>query len=411
MVALLDINVLRHALAQGAAYREISFASFSFLPLFFASLLVLSRRGLFVFVTYVFLGAFYLANGYAAYRWGVKLHTAVLGYALLITIASILVSSRFGLLVTGAVAAYIIPLWYLQFHGVLPTQAQTANATDAVVFSVMYGVIMVVAWLGNHEMERSLARARKSEAALKEERDLLDLKVEERTQELRQAQLEQVSQLHRFAEFGQLASGLFHDLANIVDANMRQGGMVMDSTQDAQLRMRRFMQAIRKQLDSQQVEESFSVTESLEQALQLLAYKALSRHVRVRFERPADSYMRFGDPVRFHQIVVNLLQNAIESFDPYKPGSDTADRLVDVHLHADDGTMILEIVDRGRGIPQELRAKVFEPFYTTRTDGLGIGLATVRRIVEEDCGGSITVSAGPHGGTLFRVTFPERSAA
>lgn len=423
MLLVLDAGVLYHTVTRGDAYQEIGFGVFSLIPLFFIVLYALSRRGYAALASYLFLGAYFLSNSYAMWRWGMTLPTAALGYAIIIFIAGILVSTRFAILVTAAVAAYIIPLWHFQLAGVVPTQAHTRDANDAVVFSAIYGIFTVVAWLSNREMERSLRRARQSEIALKEERDQLDIKVEERTRELRHSQLEQMDQLYRFAEFGQLASGLFHDLVNMVSAATLRAepAQVRDapreayrdpvprSVHDVQGRIDRFMQAIRKQLANQDAQESFSLVESVEQALQLLAYKALDRGVRMRFERPGDPLMRFGNPFRFHQVVVNLLQNAIECFEDDAPEDG---RQVVVRLRADGTATVLEVEDNGCGIPPELEEKVFEPFFTTRagTGGMGIGLATSRKIVERDFGGTIGVR-GNRRGTTFSVSIPAEAPA
>jgi len=63
---------------------------------------------------------------------------------------------------------------------------------------------------------------------------------------------------------------------------------------------------------------------------------------------------------------------------------------------------LLEIEDSGSGMPPDVREMIFEPFYTTKRDGTGLGLATVQRLVEQH-GGSIQVSSRPGEGTCFRI--------
>src|SRR6185369_9267351 len=115
----------------------------------------------------------------------------------------------------------------------------------------------VLAWLWNHEVEKSLKRARKSESELKEERDMLEITVEERTKALRQTEFEKVEQLHQFAEFGQLASGLFHDLLNLVNAAslIDEARVPISRASAMSRRVEGFMQAIRRQLNHQETQE------------------------------------------------------------------------------------------------------------------------------------------------------------
>ena len=63
----------------------------------------------------------------------------------------------------------------------------------------------------------------------------------------------------------------------------------------------------------------------------------------------------------------------------------------------------------GRAMPEAVRAQVFDAFFTTKSDGLGLGLAIARGIVE-DCGGSLTVRDDPAGGTIFRMALAKAPA-
>jgi signal transduction histidine kinase len=84
-------------------------------------------------------------------------------------------------------------------------------------------------------------------------------------------------------------------------------------------------------------------------------------------------------------------------------------RDIDVHIAAEDGHCRIAVRDRGPGIPAEVRERVFEPFFTTRTNGTGLGLAIVKRMMElQD--GTVTLTDRPEGGTIAEVTVPRASA-
>ncbi|MGD1003580.1 MAG: ATP-binding protein [Minisyncoccia bacterium] len=416
MLAILDAIVLFHTIQDGASYRDIPFAVFSVLPAFFIFLYVLSRRGFSGVASYLLIATYLASDSYAAYRWGVGMQMVLIAYALIIVMATILRGTKFGFFVTGLIAAFIIPLWDAQIHGVIATQAQRLSADDAIVFSVLYFLIMIVAWLYNREIERSLRRAKNSEQALKEERDLLEIKIVERTEELRQTQLEKVQQLNRLAELGQLSSGLFHDILNLLTALSLRADA--DEAKDPSLasalkttkQIEGFMQAVRKQIRGARGQELFSLVQGIEHTVQLVNYQANKEHVSIVFDHdPRTDIIHFDAPFKFQEIVINLLLNAIESYEGI-PGSDSRARTITIAIAEKNGTAELSVRDNGYGMAPEVRARIFEPFFTTKSGakGIGIGLPTIKKIIEKDMSGTIAVESKPGRGTLFTVIFPIR---
>jgi signal transduction histidine kinase len=107
------------------------------------------------------------------------------------------------------------------------------------------------------------------------------------------------------------------------------------------------------------------------------------------------------DPALLEQVLVNLLVNACEAS---SPGG-----LVELHVGCAEDTLRLEVRDHGSGITLEQRERLFRPFFTTKPQGNGLGLAVSKNIVEEH-GGSIEASSDPQAGTIFRVTLPRGEA-
>ncbi len=416
MLGILDAIVLFYSLKDGVKDQEISFAQFSLLPTFFLLLYTLSRKGFATLVSYLLVGAYFLSNSYAAYRWGVMLQTVILAYALIIIMATILRGSKFGFLITGVIAVYITPLWYAQFHKILPIQKQQLRSADGIVFSVLYFLIMIVAWLYNREIEKSLLRAETSEAELTAERDHLEITVKERTEELKRVQFEKIEQLNRFAELGQLSSGVFHDVFNLLsalslrpdDKNTEVAAPISKTTKQ----INDFTQAIRKQVNNQEKEEFFCLIQSIDHVVQLLAYKALKEKVLITIHAGGREEIKtFGVPFKFHQILLNLITNAIESFDSLDQ-QDLRKRRVEVTIYEEDNMVILTVADNGCGMSQDVQAMIFEPFFTTKdiSHGTGIGLTRLKKTMNEDLGGSVAVSSQLNMGSLFTVTFPLKYA-
>ncbi|MEO7730900.1 MAG: HAMP domain-containing sensor histidine kinase [Kofleriaceae bacterium] len=101
------------------------------------------------------------------------------------------------------------------------------------------------------------------------------------------------------------------------------------------------------------------------------------------------------DAGRIRQVVVNLLDNAVAAGPP-----------VTLTVRREDRRLIIEVADRGPGVAEDDRDKIFEPVFTGKTSGTGLGLAVVRRVVELHHG-TIAVYATPGGGATFRAEIPE----
>jgi signal transduction histidine kinase len=103
------------------------------------------------------------------------------------------------------------------------------------------------------------------------------------------------------------------------------------------------------------------------------------------------------DEAQLRQALLNLLRNAREAM----PGGGP----IDVRVAADAMSVVVDVEDRGGGIPEPIRARVFDPFFSTKGEGTGLGLAITRHIVEAH-GGSVTCEPRDGGGTRFRIALP-----
>ncbi|HYJ82635.1 MAG TPA: ATP-binding protein [Allosphingosinicella sp.] len=113
-----------------------------------------------------------------------------------------------------------------------------------------------------------------------------------------------------------------------------------------------------------------------------------------------------ADRVQVQRVLVNLINNAIESM------AATASRPRRLTIRAEpagDGAVLIEVIDTGAGIPPSDLEKIFEPFYTTKETGTGLGLSLCRTIVEEH-GGSLWAVAGVERGAAFRLRLPSAAS-
>jgi len=103
------------------------------------------------------------------------------------------------------------------------------------------------------------------------------------------------------------------------------------------------------------------------------------------------------DEAQLRQALLNLLRNAREAMAKGGP--------VDVSVVAEGMSVVVRVADRGGGIPDEIRARVFDPFFSTKGEGTGLGLAITSHILEAH-GGSVTCEPREGGGTIFRIALP-----
>ncbi len=423
LLFVLDLLILVRWINRGSSYTGVSFFAFSLILLVFVCLYYLSRKGYFYFASYILIAVYFISIVNVIYKWGVDLPGALLGLALVLIISSVLISTRFSFFFATLIAVVLILFSIFDskaiFHPNFEWRKSLPDAYDGVAFSASLFLIAIVSWLSNREIERSLARARRSEEALKSERDLLEIKVEERTKELKQAQIEKMAQVYRFAEFGKLSSGLFHDLINPLTAvalniesmkklpgeHFQEAKPYLDKALNASKRMEEFILALRKQIQKQETQSLFSLNEEIEQSMELLGYKARKSGVTMRFIAPR-KISTYGNPLKFYQIIANLISNAIDSYEDFHPAAEELKHIL-ISLHEKEGRAVVIVKDWGKGISEEVLEKIFEPFFTTKSKerGSGIGLATAKDIVEKDFQGDITVESKPELGTIFRIEF------
>ena len=112
-----------------------------------------------------------------------------------------------------------------------------------------------------------------------------------------------------------------------------------------------------------------------------------------------------GDPVQIQQVLVNLVSNALDAMRQTPPDQ----RKVEISTDGNgDGEVRLSVRDHGTGIPTEVQDRLFDQFFTTKEQGLGMGLAIVRSIVESH-GGKIDAENVADGGACFHFTLPVRT--
>lgn len=221
----------------------------------------------------------------------------------------------------------------------------------------------------------------------------------------------------KMASLGRVATGIAHEIRNPLTAvNMYLD--VLKTTFDRQTKMERRKETVDKlQTASNKIESvirrvmDFSkpsepkfvlkdINQPIEEAIKLSSVTLRKSGVMIDISLAEELPLCKIDPNLIEEIVLNLLNNAAEAMKNME-----RDKKIEVSSSREEKFVLVRIADSGPGVPLELRSKVFEPFYTTKKEGTGIGLSLVDRIVR-DHGGSIAVEESKWGGAEFQIKIP-----
>jgi two-component system, LuxR family, sensor kinase FixL len=241
----------------------------------------------------------------------------------------------------------------------------------------------------------------------------------ERQQTDRRLQELQDGLLHvsRLRSMGQMAAALAHELNQPLTATANYVRAAQRLLEQPDPNMPRIRQAMT--LAAQQTQRSGeiirrlrafvargevtrrpeSVAKLIEEASALALVGAKEHGIKVLITIDPNLPQAVVDRVQIQQVLLNLIRNAVEAME----GRDV--RELSVGTVMQDGVVLVSVTDTGSGISPEIEAKLFQPFVTTKPEGMGIGLSVCRTIVEAH-GGRLWVLPNQGGGSVFRFTLP-----
>jgi two-component system sensor kinase FixL len=236
---------------------------------------------------------------------------------------------------------------------------------------------------------------------------------ESRLQEL-QSELIHIS---RLSAMGEMAAALAHELNQplsaisnylkaaqrfVEDENPKSRGVdPMRKAAEQALRAGHIIRRLRDFVGRGENEKTVvSLARLIEESSALALVGAREHGVRVRVDRDPAIDLVLADRVQIQQILLNLLRNAIESMED----SPRRELIIDVKADEDDMALV-RVRDTGSGIDPQIASQLFQPFVTTKGQGMGIGLSICRNIIEAH-GGRIWAEPNTDGGTTFFFTVP-----
>ncbi len=244
-------------------------------------------------------------------------------------------------------------------------------------------------------------------------RDLTERQeTQQRLQDL-QAALVHIS---RFSAMGEMASTLAHELnqpltaiasylngcRRLIDASDDKAGVIRDGIEraaDQALRAGQIIRRLRQFVTRGESERQVaSLAKLIEEASALALVGVKETGVRVAFSFDPRVSFVLVDKIQIQQVILNLMRNAIEAM------QETSRRELTISTTQLDPDMVeIGVADTGPGIAAEIAPQLFQPFVTTKADGMGIGLSISRTIIEAH-GGRLWVERNPAGGATFRLT-------
>jgi signal transduction histidine kinase len=281
------------------------------------------------------------------------------------------------------------------------------------ILSPVHRMLQTTAKIGRTEKAANVV------TALGQSINLLIQDVDQAQHELEKSR-ENLLQAEKMALVGRLAAGMAHSIRNpFTSVKMRlfslSRTLELNTTQEEDFsvisqEIRHIDTIVQNFLEFSRppklMMQPVSPSAVVDNALQLLSHRLKSYGVEVRVTRPALLPEVMGDPEQLKEVLVNLIINACEEM---KEGGTIMieERLFGQQPHQ---FAVLSLSDSGPGIPDELKEKVFQPFFTTKDEGTGLGLSIASRIIDEH-GGRLSIENGSDRGATFVITLPVNSEA
>jgi C4-dicarboxylate-specific signal transduction histidine kinase len=326
------------------------------------------------------------------------------------------------ILSTLAVLYYFIP----------PVRSFALKPSDVPFFLTFVACELIANWV--------IAWRRQTEISLRRARDELEVRVAERTAELKttnEALLNQIAEQKRTEEalqitrtelarvvrittIGELTASIAHEvnqpLAAVVanaDAcvawlalqtpNLAEARAAAERATQGATRASEVIVRIRSLINKATPEKApVQINEVIEEIAVLAERQAEKNNVSLTLELTPDLPAVLGDKIQLQQVVLNLMINGIEAMSSV---TDRQRRMLIRSRAQDAGQILVSVEDSGIGVSPQVMARLFEPFFTTRSQGMGMGLPISRSIIEAH-GGRLWAESTLNQGSVFQFTLP-----
>ena len=300
----------------------------------------------------------------------------------------------------------------VEYFFVPPFRSLAIYSSGYAYFAAFVACAVVVSWVS--------AAKKKSEVALKEALDQLEVRVSERSAELMKTQTE-LAHLSQVLSMGELTASIAHEINQPLTAVVTHGHACVEwlsanppNLEKAQQTVQRIIQdgtragAVISRIRALFKKEApakdwLDINDVIHELTTFLRDDAMRRRIVIRTDLVPGLAKVKGDRVQLQQVVLNLMMNGMDAM------AETAGRTRELVIRArgDKSEIVVCVEDSGMGLDPEAAEKIFNPFFTTKPHGIGMGLSISRSIIESH-EGRLWASPRPSGGAIFQFALPVR---
>ncbi len=323
-------------------------------------------------------------------------------------------------------------LEYLRRDGVCPPLEQEYMRRDGTRVPVLLGACLLP---GDSEQvvafALDLTERKLIEGELRKSRDELEQRVQERTAELMKVHEElknrrdELAHVDRVAILAELASSMAHELRQPLTGvltnaqaakrllsaeppDLEEVGAALDDIIDDDLRARGVIENMRSLLRKQGSDQTaIDINAVVQDSIKLIATEAVKKRITIGADLASGLPRVIGNGIQLQQVLLNLILN---SFDALARHEREERRITVCTAREDEKTLLVKVSDNGPGMDTESLGRVFESFFTTKPEGLGMGLPISRSIIEAH-GGRLWAIRNSERGMTFCFTMPVGKAA
>jgi two-component system sensor kinase FixL len=248
-------------------------------------------------------------------------------------------------------------------------------------------------------------------------RDLTEQRAAEQRARALELRLEHVG---RFNLMGEMAAGIAHEINQPLSAiatyaqaakrimqrqpaDMATLGDICGKVDDQARRASQVIENLRKFIRKQEITtQALDVNRVIADVWDLIEADARTEGIPVRLEAAEGLPKVRADAVQLQQVLLNLTRNSVDSM---RGGLGNQRGIIVSTSLGERGSVRITVTDHGHGVSRQLGDNIFHPFVTTKRDGLGVGLAISKTIVQS-CDGKLTCADNPEGGAVFSVELP-----
>ena len=241
----------------------------------------------------------------------------------------------------------------------------------------------------------------------------------QRAEVLSRQRMTELAHVNRFATAGELTASIAHEInqpLGSILANAETAEAILKSSRPdiAELKeivsdilhddrrateVIRRMRALLKKAPFEQ--KQFDLNEVAQETIRFFSSLAVGRKFELVSVITHETLPILGDRIQLQQVILNLVVNGIDAM----RDTPSENRIITIRTSRVDGFAQLSVSDRGSGIPEDKLKEIFEPFFTSKAEGMGMGLSIARTIIEAHHG-VISAKNRDHGGSTFRIRLP-----